>query len=106
MDAAEDSKFVLLDEYKVKLHTDSEINKPDTKKLIEIKKAFLNREQQKIKKYSKKEQKRIKGAHEFELLYSSMRDKDVLHMLNYGCKVCMNFPAINDVVERIKERRK
>ncbi|MBO4276523.1 glycosyltransferase [Candidatus Saccharibacteria bacterium] len=106
VDAAEDSKFVLLDEYKVKLHTDSEINKPDTKKLIEIKKAFLNREQQKIKKYSKKEQKRIKGAHEFELLYSSMRDKDVLHMLNYGCKVCMNFPAINDVVERIKERRK
>lgn len=106
VDAAEDSKFALLKEYKVKIHTDSDINRPDLAKFIKVKKDFLECESVIINKYNKKDKKRIYGAHNFELLYLSVKEKRIKYVLKYSIIALTNFPAIKDVIKRIKERNK
>lgn len=103
-DAADNSKFGVVPEHLVRLHTDSEINRPNVEKLINAKKAFFEAEKTIISKYSKSEQKRIKNAHCYEVVFSALKSKKIGIAVKYTLKAGINIVSIKDLYKRMKER--
>lgn len=104
VDATDVSKFAVLNEYLVKLHTDSEINRPNVEKLISAKEAFFVAIDSELKKYSKAEQRRIKNAHKYEVVFSALKSRKIGTAINYGLKAGFNPKSINDLYLRFKGR--
>ena len=103
-DAADKSKFGVVPEHLVKLHTDSEINRPNVEKLINAKKAFFEAEKVIISNYSKKDRKRIKNAHYYEVVFSAIKSKKTGIAIKYILKAGINTTSIRDLYKRVKER--
>ena len=104
VDACGVSKFSVLPEYTVKLHTDSEINKPNIEKLIEAKKKFFDSVQNEYKKYTKKERKRIKNAHYYEIAFQAVKAKSYGIAIRYVIKAGISNKSLNDLLMRFKNR--
>lgn len=88
----------------VTVHSDSTANKASSKKLVDIKKKYLAIEEPIIKKYSRKEQKRIKGAHYFEIVLVALREKNVPIAVKYTLKVGPSVSAYKDLLKRMRSR--
>ena len=104
VDATDVSKFTVLGQYLVKLHTDSEINRPNVEKLISAKAAFFATIDTKFRKYSKSDQRRIKNAHKYEVVFSALKSKKMGTAIKYGLKAGFNPKSINDLYLRFKGR--
>lgn len=99
-------EMVVLNEYLVKLHSDIGGNRPNTDKLIEIKKIFLNKMKSDIEKYSTTEIKAIYAAHHFEIVFSALKEKKVKIAIQYLTKIGFNLSAYKKIISRIRERRR
>jgi glycosyltransferase involved in cell wall biosynthesis len=104
VDALKNSKFDVLPEYLVKIHADSEINRPNVEKLIQAKKDFFISVADEFGKYSKLERKRIKNAHYYEIVFFAFKRKKIKHVLLYLFKAGLNIQSIRDLLKRYKER--
>lgn len=105
VDALQKSKFEVVSDYLVRLHADSDINRPDVRKLIVAKKKFFHSVQPEFEKYSKKEQKRILNAHYYEVAFSAVRSKEWRLVAKYMIKAGINPDSIRDVLKRYKSRK-
>lgn len=104
-DASAITKFKVLPEYLIKLHTDSDINRPKLAKFLNSKRMFLNCERDKINKFGFISKRRIYGAHNFEIIFAALKEKNVKILVKYGLKVCINIFAIYDVIVRYLKRK-
>lgn len=104
VDALAVSKFEVLPEYLVKLHGDSEINKPNVEKLIDAKKAFFDSVNKEFRKYSKSDQKRIKNAHYYEVVFQALKAKNFGVVVKYATKAGIKPKSIKDLMKRFKNR--
>lgn len=104
VDAAGKSKFEVVQEYLVKLHVDSDINRPSLEKFIKAKEMFFESVDKEFKKYSKAEQKRIKSAHSFEIAFAAVKAKNIDIATKYVIRASMNIGAYRDLYKRILGR--
>lgn len=104
VDALRVSKFEVLPEYLVKLHADSEINRPNVEKLIKAKKAFFKSVEGEFKKYSKSDRRRIINAHYYEVVFQALKAKNYKLATKYMLKAGLKPQSIKDLVKRYKER--
>ena len=105
VDAAAESRFEVVPEYLVKLHTDSDINRPNLEKFIVAKKAFFKSVDGELKKYSKADQKRIRNAHYFEVILMAVRAKKYGIAAKYMAKIGVSPQAYKDVYQRYVGRK-
>lgn len=96
------SNIGLVDKYLVKNHIDSEINRPNSKKLIKVKNDFFNSVKATIDKYDKLTQHRIKKMHNYEIAYISLKEKNIKEFLKYFFKDGISILAIFDLIARSK----
>ena len=104
VDALKESKFEVIPQYLVKLHSDSGINKPDVKKFIDVKKSFFSSVEEEYKKYGKKDQKRIRNAHYYEIVFQALKAKKYIIVIQYGLKAGFSTKSIKDLMKRRSER--
>ncbi len=104
VDALKESQFEVLSEYLVKLHADSEINRPNVEKLIQAKKAFFQSVDDEFRKYSKSEQKRIRNAHYYEVVFQALKANKYKIATKYMLKAGLKPQSIKDLIKRYKER--
>ncbi len=104
VDALKESKFEVVPEYLVRLHADSEINRPNVEKLIKAKKAFFNSVDDEFRKYSKSDQKRIHNAHYYEVVFQALKAKKYGVAAKYMLKAGMKPQSIKGLIKRYKER--
>lgn len=104
VDALRVSQFEVLPEYLVKLHADSEINRPNVEKLIKAKKAFFKSVESEFKKYSKSDRRRIINAHYYEVVFQALKAKNYKLATKYMLKAGLKPQSIKDLVKRYKER--
>lgn len=97
-------KIGLLPEVLIKIHSDSEINRPNVDKLIQIKRDYFKSVDKYIKKYSKSTQRRIICNHNFEIAYVAFKERKYFLTLKYLFKSGISFSALKDLCERIKRR--
>lgn len=97
--------IAVLNKYLVKIHKDSDINRPDVKKTIRVKKAYLEKMQSHILTFDRKKQKRIYGAHNFEILVQAIKEKRINIALKYFIKIGPNIAAYKDVYARYKSKK-
>lgn len=105
VDALKESKFETLPEYLVKLHADSEINRPNVEKLIKATEAFFKSVEGEYKKYSKSDQKRIRNAHYYEVVFQTLKVKNYGLVTKFMLKAGLNPQSVKDLMKRFKERR-
>ena len=96
----------VLNEDLVIVHADSEINRPNTKRLIEVKKKFFEVIGQKHLEsvYSKKEIRLIMGAHYFEIIYTALKEMKIKYAFQYLWKVGFNIGIYKQVLLRYLNR--
>jgi glycosyltransferase involved in cell wall biosynthesis len=104
-DFAAKNKITVLNEYFVKIHKDSDINRPNTEKTIAVKKVYLNKMKKHIMRFSHKDQKRIYGAHYFEVLVQSIKEKKFAVTVKYFLKIGFNIAAYKDVYARYRSKK-
>jgi hypothetical protein len=104
VDALRVSKFEVLPEYLVKLHADSEINRPNVEKLIKAKKAFFKSVEGEFKKYSKSDRRRIINAHYYEVVFQALKAKNYKLATKYMLKAGLKPQSVKDLMKRYKER--
>lgn len=102
VDFLENNKIVVLNEYETIIHADSEINRPNVTKLIEYKARFFEVINLCLMKYDKKEIKRIKNAHYFELVFVALKEKRIGIAMKYLLKVGLSPKSYADLFERYK----
>ena len=100
----ESNNIGVLNEYLTIIHADSIINRPTTEKLICVKQQFFTSIQSILSRYKKKECKRIKKAHYFEIAVSSLKEKKYRICLQYIFKIGFSPISFYDVLKRIKNR--
>lgn len=105
LDFLYENKFCVLNEYMVNIYADSKQNKPNTKRIIEIKNDFFRIAEKHLNRYSRKEQKSIKAAHYFEIILVALKEKKIAVVLKYICKVGLNLKAYIDVMRRYSYRK-
>ena len=104
VDALKESKFEVLPEYLVRLHADSEINRPNVEKLIKAKRAFFQSVDAEFRKYSKSDQKRIRNAHYYEVVFQALKAKKYKIAMKYMLKAGLKPQSFSDLLKRYKER--
>lgn len=97
-------KIGLIPENLVKRHADSEINRPNTEKLIRIKKDYFNSVSKSLEKYSLKDTQRIFCNHNFEVAYIAFKEHKFILGIKYLFKSRITMAAIKDLYERIRQR--
>jgi len=106
LDFTLNNRLGVLNEDLVTVHADSEINRPNTKRLIEVKKKFFEVVSQKHLNdvYSKKDIHLIMGAHYFEIIYTAVKEKKVKYVFKYLWKVGFNIGVYKLVFARYLNR--
>lgn len=105
LDFTKDHKMAVLNEYLVKLHSDSNINRPSYERLVTIKTDFFRVVAPHLKLYSKREQRQIKAAHRFELAFAALKEHRWLTGIKQIAKVGISIPAYRSILKRIKDRK-
>lgn len=105
-DFAAKNKIAVLNEYLVVIHKDSDINRPNTDKTINVKKLYLQKMNKHIKLFSKQDQRRIYAAHNFEVLVQSIKEKKYGTSVMYFLKIGPNVKAYKDVYSRYTSKKK
>lgn len=105
LDFTKKHKMAVLNEYLVKLHSDSSINRPSYERLVTIKKDFFRAVAPHLDLYSKREQRQIKAAHRFELAFGAMKEHKWFAAIAQILKVGINIPAYRNLMKRMKNRK-
>lgn len=105
LDFTKEHKMEVLNEYLVKLHSDSNINRPTYERLVTIKKDFFRAVAPHLELYSKREQRQIKAAHRFELAFAAIKEHRWLTGIKQIAKVGISIPAYKNFLKRIKDRK-
>lgn len=105
LDFTSRNKMTVVCEYLVKLHLDSGINRPNLERFIQIKKDFFAAMEPLFNKYSKSEQKLIKSAHCYEIVFSALKAKNIPVALKYVLKAGFRPAAIKMLMQRMKDRK-
>lgn len=106
IDFLEKNKIHVINEYLVNVYSDSKINRPNTKKLINAKKKLFESTSNAYLKYDKKTKRRIRNVHNFEIVFVALRNKNIFVALRYLLKIGFSFSAYKDLFERIRERKR
>lgn len=104
IEALREAKFETLQEYLVILHADSDINRPNLQQLLRVKKDFFRAVDNEYRKYSKKDQRRIRNAHYYEIAFQALKVKNIRIAMKYIIKAGINSQSIKDLLKRYKER--
>jgi hypothetical protein len=99
------NKMTVVTDYLVKLHLDSNINRPSLKKFIGIKRDFFIAVDNIFKTYSKREQQLIKSAHCYEIVFSALKEKNINVAVKYLFKAGFHFAAFKMLNQRFKDRK-
>ncbi len=99
------TKMCVLNEYCVIVHDDSTMNRPDSTKIIDMKKAFFESVKEHYVKYTKKEKKMIRNAHIFEIVLMSLRERKILRAVKYTLKIGISPSSYLMLYKRYKERK-
>lgn len=105
LDFAYENKMDVIKEHLVVLHSDSDINRPNSARLIEIKEHFFSICKNHLLVYGKKEQRQIMAAHYFEIIFAALKEKKINVIIKYLFKVGFNLNAYKDVARRWKNRQ-
>lgn len=98
------AEIVPINDYLVKLHIDSDINRPNTEKLIKVKQDFFDSIKVTFDKYDNKSKKRIKAAHCFEIAFSAIKQKKFITAIKFIFKTGLSFQGFRDLYCRYKSR--
>lgn len=90
----------------VKIHIDSDMNRPNTDKFIKIKNEFFESVKEVLESYTKKEQRLIVNAHHFEVMFSAIQEKRFMLALKYILKIGIAPKSYIDVYKRMLSRKK
>lgn len=99
------NKMVVVNEYLVKLHIDSGINRPTLSKFIEIKKDFFAAVNKILNSYSKSDQHLIKSAHCYEVVFSALKEKKFGTAFKYFFKAGFHPAAFKMLKQRFSDRK-
>ncbi|MDY4948211.1 MAG: glycosyltransferase family 2 protein [Clostridium cadaveris] len=99
------NKFEVISEYLVCLHIDDEMNRGNSRNIVEIKNMFFEKEKSHFDKYDKHTKRRLYDAHYFEIIFSALKGKRLILAIKYLCKIGFNIYAYKDVMIRYKERK-
>ncbi len=91
-------------EYLVKNHIDSEINRPNVERLIQVKKDFLNAISQTLDRFNKKDRVRIHNAHAFEIIFCALKQKKYFVGLKWLLKCKISLQSLKDLKNRWRNR--
>ena len=105
LDFTKEHKMAVLNDYYVKLHSDSGINRPSYERLVTIKKDFFRAVAPHLDLYTKREQRQIKAAHLFELAFAALKEKKLFPALGQFIKVGIDIPAYKALYKRMKARK-
>lgn len=99
------NKLAVVPEYLVKLHLDSDINRPSLHQFIEIKKDFFVIMKSLLATYSASERKAILSAHYYEIAFSAMKGKNIPLTIKYVLKAACGIVGLRLLIQRFKDRR-
>lgn len=105
LDFTSRNRFAVVQSYLVKLHLDSGINRPSLELLIEIKKDFFKAMDSLFKSYTKDEQKIIKAAHYYEIVFCALKQKRIFTAIKYLYKAGIRVSSIKMLIKRTKDRK-
>lgn len=105
LDFTKAHKMYALNEYLVKLHSDSTINRPSYERLVNIKRDFFHAVASHLEMYTPKEQRQIKAAHSFELAFAALKEKNVTAAIKHILSVGINISAYKSLMKRMKDRK-
>ena len=105
LDFTKNHKMYVINEYLVKLHSDSTINRPSYERLCCIKKDFFEACHTHLGFYPPKTQRTIIGVHHFELAFAALKEKKYGKVLKHFLKVGINLEAYKLLRQRIQDRK-
>ena len=105
LDFTKNHQMYVINEYLVKLHSDSTINRPSYERLVNIKKDFFKACNAHLELYSKSVQKTILGVHYFELAFAALKEKKYGKAFKHIINVGLNIKAYQLLYQRMKDRK-
>lgn len=105
LDFTSHNSLAVVPEYLVKLHLDSDINRPSLDLLIQVKCDFFSAMEELYKKYSDERQKLIMNAHYYEIVFSAIKNKRLYVAMTYMIKAGISLQSVKMLVQRIKDRK-
>jgi glycosyltransferase involved in cell wall biosynthesis len=99
------NKIAVLNEHLVNINVDNTSNAPNSERLIEIKEHFFKVIQSHLEQYDLKEQRRIKAAHNFEIVFIALREHKIGIAIRYLFKIGFNISSYIDLMKRVRGRR-
>lgn len=98
-------KIKPLDKALVNYHLDDALNRPDTERLIKIKKDYFIEINHIMENYTLREKNTILAAHYFEIIYSALKEKKIKLSLKFLFQIGINFVAYRNLFNRMLTRR-
>jgi len=98
-------KIGLVPEPLTVIHTDSEMNRPDSRRLIEVKKAFFDSVEPVINTYDRRSRKSIRNAHRFEIVLMALKERNIGTALGYMLRIGISPRAYREVLSRLYNRK-
>ena len=81
----------------VKNHIDSEMNRPNVERLIQVKQAYFQAIGETVRGYGKKEKRRIRNAHLFEIIFIALKQRKWGVALKYLLMLRPDVASIRDL---------
>lgn len=105
IDFSSRNNMTVVPEYLVKLHADSNINRPTLNTFIKIKEDFFRAMSDLFKSYSKVQQNLILSAHYYEIVFVALKEKNFYIAMKYIFKAGIHPKAISMLMQRIKDKK-
>ena len=95
----------MLNEYLVKLHSDSAINRPSYERLKSIKQDFFNAVGKHLDAYTTHDRKVIMSAHFYELAFAALKEKKLFSAFRQFCRAGFRIESLNLLKKRMRDRK-
>lgn len=105
LDFTSRNKMTVLPEYLVKLHLDSGINRPSLERIVEIKKDFFNAMNPLFQTYSSHNQRLIRNAHYYEIVFAAIKERNLSIAIKYLFKAGISPTSIKMLMQRFRDRK-
>lgn len=99
------NKMLVVPEIFVNVHNDSHINRPSVFQLIEVKKEYFESIKSIFCLYSNADQKLIKNAHYYEIVFSAIKSKHFFVALKFIAKAGFRPKSIKMLIQRSKDKK-
>lgn len=95
----------VIPEYFVKLHLDSDINRPNADAIVKVKENFFNSVSDLYDGCSKKDKRLIKSAHCYEVMFAAIKQKKLVMALRYYFKAGFSLSGYKLLMKRFRDRK-